>query len=407
MPDPAPASARDLTPWRIAFAAYFVALAGIITGAYLGGLPDIIRNVPYADAFIHFFAVGGAGYLAHRALGRRRFVLRGANLPLGPVVIAGLAVAEECLQALAPTRTFSLLDMGANVSGVLFLYWLDGALLRREQVDLGSVIARLFRFGKTLAVSAVFPCVIFGTLAATRHMSFGPFARYDVIFVSFVLLQLALILAKFEDWHDARIAVSFHIVGLGLELYKVNVGAWAYPEDAWTKIHNVPLYSGFMYGSVAAFLSQLWKRLQFSLTHWPGPFAVALMGMGIYLHYFASGYSAGMRSLLMLGTGWLFARSRLEYVNSGKRRSIPVLFVFSALGLFVWIAENLATYLGAWAYPYQLEHWQMVKLSKINAWFLLGIVSFILVAEQVRLRTKGSKATADGEGEERTGGAPP
>jgi uncharacterized membrane protein YoaT (DUF817 family) len=383
--------------WRVAFVAYFVVLAAIITGAYLGGLPDVIRDVPYADAFIHFFAVGGAGYLAHRALGRRRFVFRNWNLPLGPVVIASLAVAEECLQGLAPTRTFSLLDMGANVSGVLFLYWLDGMLLRREQVDLGSVARRLFQFGRTLAVSAVFPCAIFGTLAATRHMSFGPFARYDVLFAAFVLLQLALILAKFEDWHDARIAISFHVVGLGLELYKVNVGAWTYPEEAWTKIHNVPLYSGFMYGSVAAFLSQLWKRLQFSLTHWPAPYAVALLGMGIYLHYFASGYTAGMRSLLMLGTGWLFARSRLVYVNSGQRRSIPVLFVFSALGLFVWIAENLATYLGAWAYPYQLEHWQMVTLSKINAWFLLGIVSFILVAEQVRIRTRRNAAGESGD----------
>jgi uncharacterized membrane protein YoaT (DUF817 family) len=378
----------DLRLWRLAFLAYFLGLAAIITGAYLGGLPDVIRNIPYADTFIHFIALGGLGYLAHRALGRRRFVLAGRDLPLGPVVICVLAVIEECLQSLSPNRTFSLLDMGANVSGTLFFYWLDGMLLRRREIDYGTATWRLLRFGRTLAISAVFPVVIFGTLAATRHMSFGPFARYDVLFVSFILLQLALILAKFEDWHDARIAISFHLVGLGLELYKVNVGAWSYPEDAWTKIHNVPLYSGFMYGSVAAFLSQLWKRLRFSLIHWPGPFAVALMGMAIYLHYFASGYSAGTRSLLMLGTGWLFARSRLVFSNSGQRRSIPVLFVFSALGLFIWLAENLATYLGAWAYPYQLEHWQMVKLGKINAWFLLGIVSFILVAEQVRLRSR-------------------
>jgi uncharacterized membrane protein YoaT (DUF817 family) len=378
-----------LRPWRVAFAAYLAGLAAVIAGAYVGGLPDVIRHVPYGDAFVHFFAIGAAGYLLHRALGRRRFAAAGFAAPLGPAIVTALAVAEECLQGLSPNRTFSLLDLGANVSGVLFLYWLDGALARRardRRAAALSLATRLLRFGRTLAVSAVFPAVIFATLALTKHLDFGPVPRYDALFIAFVLLQLALILAKFEDWHDARIAVSFHLVGLGLELYKVNVGAWTYPEEAFTKIHNVPLYSGFMYGSVAAFLSQLWKRMRFSLIHWPAPFAVALVGMGIYLHYFVSGYGAGMRSLLMLATGWLFARSRLEYSNSGERRSIPVLFVFSALGLFVWIAENLATYLGAWAYPYQLEHWQMVTLSKINAWFLLGIVSFILLAEQVRLR---------------------
>lgn len=381
---------RNLRPWRIALLVYGFALAAVILGAYLGGLPDVVKNVPYGDAFIHFFALGTLGYLTHRALGRRRFTFAGRDLPLGPVAIVLFATAEECLQGLSPRRTFSFLDLGANVSGVLFLYWLDGLLARRDALgaQAASVATRLLRFGKTLAVSAVFPAVIFATLALTKNLDFGPVPRYDALFIAFVLLQLTLILAKFEDWHDARIAISFHVVGLGLELYKVNVGAWSYPEDAWTKIHNVPLYSGFMYGSVAAFLSQLWKRLSFSLIHWPGPFAVALMGMGIYLHYFVSGYSAGMRSLLMLGTGWLFARSRLSYRNSGERRSIPVLFVFSALGLFVWIAENLATYLGAWAYPYQLERWQMVTLSKINAWFLLGIVSFILVAEQIRHRAR-------------------
>lgn len=45
--------------------------------------------------------------------------------------------------------------------------------------------------------------------------------------------------------------------------------SWAYPEAAWSKIAGVPLYSGFMYASVACYLCQTWRRLQVILSGWP------------------------------------------------------------------------------------------------------------------------------------------
>jgi uncharacterized membrane protein YoaT (DUF817 family) len=49
--------------------------------------------------------------------------------------------------------------------------------------------------------------------------------------------------------------------------------------------------------------------------------------------------------------------------------------------LFVWFAENIGTFLGAWIYPNQTNGWQVVDASKIVAWGLLVIVSFLIVAQ--------------------------
>jgi uncharacterized membrane protein YoaT (DUF817 family) len=50
------------------------------------------------------------------------------------------------------------------------------------------------------------------------------------------------------------------------------------------------------------------------------------------------------------------------------------------VALFIWMAENIATWSGAWLYPSQVDGWDMVPLEKLVAWFLLMIISVVLVA---------------------------
>jgi uncharacterized membrane protein YoaT (DUF817 family) len=57
---------------------------------------------------------------------------------------------------------------------------------------------------------------------------------------------------------------------------------------------------------------------------------------------------------------------------------------FLCFGIVIWVAENLATYLGAWRYPHQVSGWHFVHMQKIIAWALLAIVSFIIVASRDR-----------------------
>jgi hypothetical protein len=65
---------------------------------------------------------------------------------------------------------------------------------------------------------------------------------------------------------------------------------------------------------------------------------------------------------------------------------MPLVLSFALIGFFVWVAENISTYLGAWVYAEQRAGWRVVSLWIISSWVLLVIVSFILVADLKHVR---------------------
>lgn len=67
---------------------------------------------------------------------------------------------------------------------------------------------------------------------------------------------------------------------------------------------------------------------------------------------------------------------------------MPILLGWLLVALFIWIAENLATYANIWIYPNQQETWEMVPLAKLSSWYLLMLLSFVLVTlvNKVKLR---------------------
>jgi uncharacterized membrane protein YoaT (DUF817 family) len=58
---------------------------------------------------------------------------------------------------------------------------------------------------------------------------------------------------------------------------------------------------------------------------------------------------------------------------------MPMLVAALLAASFIWFAENIATYTQTWLYPAQRAAWKVVGLSKLGAWFLLQIVSYVLV----------------------------
>ena len=65
---------------------------------------------------------------------------------------------------------------------------------------------------------------------------------------------------------------------------------------------------------------------------------------------------------------------------------MPIALSFVLIGFFIWIAENIATFFGAWEYPNQTEAWSLVHLGKVSSWLLLVIVSFLIVATLKRVK---------------------
>jgi len=131
--------------WVVAFWGYIALLASISLSAYLRLLPRDtgLLSLPHVDHVLHFVLLGTASFLSHRALGGRRIRARSRclRLPLGPSIVGAASIADECFQALVPSRTFDLLDMASNVSGVLLFGLLAEWLIRRS-VSRPSLSAR-------------------------------------------------------------------------------------------------------------------------------------------------------------------------------------------------------------------------------------------------------------------------
>jgi uncharacterized membrane protein YoaT (DUF817 family) len=58
---------------------------------------------------------------------------------------------------------------------------------------------------------------------------------------------------------------------------------------------------------------------------------------------------------------------------------MPLLVGFGLVALFIWFAENIATFANVWNYPGQEKQWKMVSLAKYGSWYLLMLISFVLV----------------------------
>ena len=69
---------------------------------------------------------------------------------------------------------------------------------------------------------------------------------------------------------------------------------------------------------------------------------------------------------------------------------MPLVLSFALIGFFVWVAENISTFLGAWAYPDQRHGWTWVSLGKLSSWALLVIISFVIVADLKHVRSRRS-----------------
>lgn len=239
----------------------------------------------------------------------------------------------------------------------------------------------LLHFAYQQALSCVFPVIIFLTLAVSKSIEIPLLHRYDFILLVCLIAQIVLIATNFETIDELKVICVFHVIGLVLELYKVHMGSWTYPEDAWSKIGGVPLYSGFMYASVASYMCQAWRRMDLQLGSWPIQWIVIGLGAAIYLNFFTHHFIIDLRWIIKGLIVLVFLKTTIYFSLQKKRYRMPLVLSFLLIGFFIWVAENIATFFGAWQYPNQQQQWELVHVSKISSWLLLVIVSFMIVAQ--------------------------
>lgn len=218
-------------------------------------------------------------------------------------------------------------------------------------------------------------------MLAVSHLFSLLIPRYDFMLLTCIIIQLIMYYSKLETKDEVLVICIFHILGFCMEMFKVYKGSWAYPDFAYTKLFAVPLYSGFMYASVASYMCQAWRRFKLKMLNWPPHWPVRISGALIYLNFFSNHFITDVRYFIGLIILYLFRKAAVEFKVKDKIYRMPVILSFLLIGFFIWLAENIATSLGAWKYAYQHANWTMVSYQKISSWAFLVIVSYIIVAE--------------------------
>ena len=232
----------------------------------------------------------------------------------------------------------------------------------------------------------IFPGSVLLLLLLSKVIHIPGLPRYDVLFVSCIYIQAVLVRWKLETVDEAKTIALFHVIGLALELFKVNAGSWSYPEPAYLKFAGVPLFSGFMYASIGSYVCQAWKRLDLRMSSWPPPWAVVTVCVLIYVNFFANHYVADMRWLIIALICVVFRRVWVSFQILDRRFRMPLLSSFVLIGMAVWVAENIGTRLHAWQYPYQASGWTHVDFGKLSSWSLMVILSVVLIAQLKRVK---------------------
>jgi uncharacterized membrane protein YoaT (DUF817 family) len=243
-------------------------------------------------------------------------------------------------------------------------------------------------------ISSLFPVVILVSLGVTaftyKHgLGVPGVARYDLILIVCLLTQYIMWKTRLETTDEVRVIAVFHLLGLALELFKTGMGRWSYPEPSLFRLATVPLYSGFLYASVASCYCQAWRRMDLKLEHYPGSKWPSVLALAVYLNFFSNLILPDARWLIFAGVVAVYWRTRIRFTINRVEHSMPLALSFALVGLFVYVAENIGTLLGGWLYPNQHAGWQLVDSGKWSSWSLLVIISFIVVAvlKDVKART--------------------
>ncbi|UVO53528.1 DUF817 domain-containing protein [Sphingomonas sp. SUN039] len=208
----------------------------------------------------------------------------------------------------------------------------------------------------------------------------APLARYDFLTLAALAIQIAMLRFKLESWDEAKVILAFHVIGTVMELFKTAAGSWTYPEPSLLRIGDVPLFSGFMYASVGSYLSRVWRIFDFRFDHFPARKLLIVLATLIYVNFFAHHWLPDIRIALFAAIAVLFWRTTVWFHPFRTHRRMPLLLGFLLVALFIWFAENLATFSNAWLYPSQKHGWTLVSPMKLGAWYLLMIISFVLVS---------------------------
>ena len=245
-------------------------------------------------------------------------------------------------------------------------------------------------FGFKNARACLFAGLFFAAVFITPRAGLFGIPRYDLLLIIALAIQAAMVWTKLETWDEVKAITMFHLIGFALEVFKTSdaIQSWSYPDFAFTKVLGVPLFSGFMYAAVGSYIIQAWRLFDLRVRHHPPYWLASLIAVAIYANFFTHHFIDDYRWYLAACALGMYARTTVSYRPLDRDRTMPLLVSFVLIGFFIWLAENISTFFGVWAYPEQLGAWTRVHVGKWSSWSLLVIMTFTIVANLKHIKER-------------------
>lgn len=269
-----------------------------------------------------------------------------------------------------PTRLERRIDEAAH-----------GLLRRAPHGGWRGALVEVGVFFAKQAWACVFGALLLAVILAGRlwYPDDALVARNDALTIAAVLIQVGMIAGGLETRRELWVIVLFHLTGTAMEIFKTGAGSWMYDSGGVLRIAEVPLFSGFMYAAVGSYMVRVYRLFDIRFARYPPVWATAVLAAAIYANFFLHHFWWDARWVLLLGVLALWVPTVLHARVWRSRLQVPLLAAFAGVAGVIYLAENISTWAGAWLYPNQVDGWEPVSLSKLSSWFLLMIISVVLV----------------------------
>ena len=242
----------------------------------------------------------------------------------------------------------------------------------------------LFEFLFKAASAALFGILLLIAFILTAQMGsheFYGFFRYDYLLFFALIIQVCLLYLKLESWSEAKVIALFHIMAMGMEVFLTHpqIASWQYPQPAVFKILTVPLFAGFMYSAVGSFFARSIRLYQVSFSNLPSFTMMLSLAVLSYINFMSKFFIPDFRNALFIWSIVIFWKTKIHFKLQQHQFHISMLPVLLVLAFLIWIAENISTFYKIWLYPSQVDAWHMVGWGKLGSWYLLLLLSLVLV----------------------------
>ena len=247
-----------------------------------------------------------------------------------------------------------------------------------------KILQSCFEFSYKAASAALFGILLLLAFVVTASMGsheFYGFFRYDYLLFYALIIQVCLLYLKLESWAEAKVIALFHLLAMGMEIFLThpNIASWQYPQPAVFKILTVPLFAGFMYSAVGSFFARSLRLYRVSFEHLPRFSHMLWLALLSYINFMSKFFVPDIRLGLFLWSILIFWKTKIRFELQHHSIQLPMLPILLILAFIIWIAENISTFYQIWLYPSQVDAWHMVGWGKLGSWYLLLLLSLVLV----------------------------